>query len=80
VSRRLVILAVGGVAVVGAVVPSFAATAPSAPVTVQTSTSDGVSVGVSVFGQPGAGASVSHGGTVCAGVSEQLPVCTPQLP
>ncbi|MDQ1694658.1 MAG: hypothetical protein QOJ03_11 [Frankiaceae bacterium] len=45
------------------------------PVTVHSDTSNGVSVGVDVFGQPGAGAGVSPDGKVCAGVSEQLPVC-----
>lgn len=78
-SRRLVILGATAVAAVGAVVPTFAATAPPSPVTVHVSTSNGVAVGVGVLGQPGAGASVSNGGTVCAGIGEQVPLCTPSV-
>jgi len=44
VSRRLVILGVAAAAVTGAVVPTFAATAPPSPVTVHTSTDNGVSL------------------------------------
>lgn len=78
-SRRLVILGVAAIAGAGAVVPTFAATAPPSPVTVHVGTTNGVSVGVDAFGQPGAGASVSNTGTACVGVSEQLPVCTPTV-
>jgi hypothetical protein len=79
VNRRLTVVGVAVAAVVSAVVPSFAASAPPTPVTVHTSTSDGVAVGVGVGGQPGAGASVSKSGTVCAGIGEQVPVCTPSV-
>ena len=74
-SRRLVIAGVAAAAVGATVAPSFAASAPSIPVTVTTDTHDGASVGVDVFGQPGVGASVSPDGTACVGVSLQLPVC-----
>jgi hypothetical protein len=76
VSRRLVLVGVVSLAVGGAVVPSFASSAPPLPVTVTTDTHDGVSAGVSVGGQPGAGAHVSPDGQVCVGVSLQLPVCS----
>lgn len=74
-SRRLVLAGVVSVAIGGAVVPSFAQSAPSLPVTVTTDTHDGVSVGVAVGNQPGAGASVSPDGRACVGISLQLPVC-----
>ena len=77
-SRRLVILGVTAAAAVGVVAPSFAASSTS-PVTVTVSTSNGVSVGVGVERTPVAGASVSNGGQVCAGISEQVPVCTPTV-
>ena len=77
-NRRLVVLAAVAAAVGGAVVPALAATSTS-PVTVRVSTTNGVSVGVGVEGQPVAGASVSNGGAVCAGISEQVPVCTPTV-
>jgi hypothetical protein len=79
VNRRHVIIGVATAAVVGAVVPTFAATSSTSPVTVHVSTTNGVSVGVGVLGQPGAGASVGDGGTVCAGIGEQVPVCTPSV-
>lgn len=75
-SRRLVISGVAAAAVLGAVVPSFA---QSAPVTVQHDTHDRVFVGVEVNGQPGAGASVTPDLQACAGIGEQLPVCTPAV-
>jgi hypothetical protein len=75
VSRRLVLAGVVTAAIGGAVVPSFAASAPTPPVTVTTDTHDGVSVGVFVGNQPGAGASVSPDGRACVGISLQLPVC-----
>jgi hypothetical protein len=75
VSRRIVIAAVVTTAIGGAVVPSFAQSAPSLPVTVTTDTHNGVSVGVSVGSQPGAGASVTPDGKACVGISLQLPVC-----
>ena len=78
-NRRLVVLGVAAAAVTGVVVPSVAASAPASPVTVHPSTGNGVSVGVDIFGQPGAGASVGSGGTVCAGVGEQVPLCTPSV-
>ena len=74
-NRRLVITAVAAVAVAGTVVPSFAQSAPSVPVTVTTNTTNGVFVGVSVGSQPVGGAGVSQDGTACVGFSEQVPVC-----
>ena len=74
-NRRLVVLAVAAAAIGGAVVPALAA-ASTSPVTVRVSTADGVSVGVGIEGQPVAGASVNNGGAVCAGISEQVPICT----
>jgi len=74
-TRRLVITAVAATAVAGAVVPSFAQSAPPSPVTVHVSQTNGVSVGVAVTGQNVAGATVSNSGQVCAGISEQVPVC-----
>ena len=74
-NRRLVVLGVSAAAVVGFVAPSFAK--PSLPVTVTVNTSNGVAVGTAVNGTPVAGASVSNSGQVCAGVGEQVPVCTP---
>ena len=55
----------------GLAVPSFAGTLP---VGVTYSVKDGVSVGVTVNGQPGAGAS-SRDGRTCVGISEQVPQC-----
>lgn len=76
-NRRLVVLSAAAAAVVGSVVPTFASSAGSSPVTVQVSTTNGVSVGVGAVGQPIAGATVSNSGQVCAGISEEVPVCTP---
>jgi len=74
VSRRLLIAgAAAAVVAAGAAVPALAAT--GGPVTVDTH--DGVTVGVTVGSQPGAGAHVSPDGQVCVGISLQLPVCTP---
>ena len=72
---RLVILTTTAAAVLGLVVPSFAK--PSVPVTVTVDTSNGVAVGTAVNGTPAAGVSVSNGGRVCAGIGEQVPLCTP---
>ena len=69
--RRLVILGVAAAAVAGAVAPSFA---QSSPVGVQVSTTNGVAVGVTVNGQPGAGARVSNG-EACVGISYEIPFC-----
>lgn len=74
-SRRLVITGVAAAAVLGAVAPSFA----QLPVTVQRDTHDGVFVGVDVNGEPGAGVRVSPNGSVCAGLGEDIPVCTPPV-
>ena len=74
-SRRLVILGVSAAAVVGVVVPSFASTSPVGVHV--TRTSSGTSVGVSVQGANVAGASAYNNGQVCAGISQQLPICTP---
>jgi len=76
-NRRLVVLATSAAAVVGFVAPSFAK--PSLPVTVTVDRSNGVAVGTAVNNTPVAGASVSDSGTVCAGVGEQVPVCTDRL-
>lgn len=70
-SRRLVIAGVAAAAVMGAVAPSFAAL----PITVTHDTHDGVTVGVDVNGNPGAGASVTPEGTACVGISKQVPQC-----
>jgi hypothetical protein len=76
VNRRLVIIGVAAAAVAGAVVPSFASTGPgSLPVTVHTDTSNGVSVGTTILGQPGVAASVENDGRVCAGFSYEVPQC-----
>jgi hypothetical protein len=75
VNRRLVIAGVASATLAGAVVPAFAQTGPSSPVTVYTDTHDGVSAGFFVNGQPGAGAHVSPDGEACVGISLQLPVC-----
>jgi hypothetical protein len=75
VSRRLVLVGVVSLAIGGAVVPSFAQSAPSLPVTVTHDTHNGVSVGVAVGNQPAAGASVTPDGQACVGISLQLPVC-----
>jgi hypothetical protein len=75
VDRRLVITVVAATAVVGTVVPSFAAGTGTLPVSVQKNTDSGVSVGVYVNGQPGAGATVDRDGRVCVGMSYQIPQC-----
>jgi len=49
------------------------------PVSVVLSTANGgLAVGASLGSQPVAGATVSSNGTVCVGISEQLPVCLPR--
>jgi hypothetical protein len=75
VSRRVVICGVAAAALAGAVVPSFATTGPASPVTVHTDTRNGVAVGTTIFGQPGASASVENNGRVCAGFSYEVPQC-----
>jgi len=76
VNRRLVISGVAAAALAGAVVPSFASTGgPASVVTVQTDTSNGVAVGTTILGQPGAAASVENNGRVCAGFSYEVPQC-----
>jgi hypothetical protein len=75
VSRRLVITAVAAAALAGAVVPSFAQSAPPTPVTVHVDTHNGAAVGVDVNGRPGVGASVTPDGRACVGVSLQVPFC-----
>jgi hypothetical protein len=79
---RRTVLALSVTAVVGGLaLPSLAST--TSPVGVTYSTKDGVSVGTTVNGQPGAAASV-HGTEACAGLSYQMPVCvhadTPFVP
>ncbi|HUR14827.1 MAG TPA: hypothetical protein VM097_10090 [Mycobacteriales bacterium] len=70
---RRTVLAVSAIAVLGGLaLPSFASS--TSPVGVTYSTKDGVSAGVTVNGQPGAGARVS-GGEACVGISYQLPQC-----
>ena len=78
---RRVVLAASVTAVLGGLaLPSFAT---ELPVGVTYSVKDGVSVGTTVNGQPGAGASV-HGTEVCVGISYQMPACahvdTPFVP
>jgi hypothetical protein len=76
VSRRLVIAGVAGIAIAGAAVPSFASI--GSPVTVDTS--NGVRVGVwDTHGNVVAGGSVTPDGQACAGISKQIPVCTPAV-
>lgn len=68
--RRTVLVASMAAVLGGLALPSFAAP----PVGVTYDTKDGVSVGTTVNGQPGAGASV-RGTEVCVGLSYQLPAC-----
>ena len=56
----------------GLALPSLASELPVG-VTYDTK-NGGVSVGTTVFGQPGAGASV-HGTEACVGISYQMPAC-----
>ena len=70
--RRLVLTAVTAAALGGFAAPSFAS---SGPVTVHVSTTNGVSAGVGVEGQNVVGATVSPGGEVCGGISQQVPIC-----
>ena len=70
---RRTVLAVSVAAVLGGLaLPSFAGTLPVG-VTYDTK-NGGVSVGTTVNGQPGVGASVRDG-KACVGVSYQLPQC-----
>jgi hypothetical protein len=69
--RRTVLAASVTAVLAGLALPSFGGTLP---VGVTYDVKDGVSVGVTVNGQPGAGAS-SRDGRTCVGVSEQLPQC-----
>lgn len=75
-SRRFIITGIAAAAIAGAAVPSFA---QSLPVTVTHDTHDGVTVGVSFNGSPGAGVRVAPDGSVCAGLGEDIPVCTPAV-
>src|SRR3954451_9556658 len=75
VSRRLVILGVSAAAVVGVFVPSFATTLPVGVHVTRTTNS--TSVGVSAQGANVAGATAYNNGLLCAGISQQLPICTP---
>ena len=75
-SRRLVIAGVAALAIGGAAVPSFA---QSFPITVTHDTSNGVSVGVQDGNAPVGGASVTPDGSACAGLGEDIPVCTPPV-
>lgn len=78
-NRRIVVLGTAAAAVLGAVAPTFAASVgQSNPVTVHTSTDNGVSVGVDVNNSPGAGVAVRNG-QACAGLGEDIPFCTPPI-
>ena len=69
---RRAVLALSAAAVLGgAALPSLAQTLP---VGVTTDTKGGVTVGTTVNGQPGVGASVRDG-QACVAASLQLPVC-----
>jgi hypothetical protein len=71
---RRTVLAASLAAVLGLLaVPSLAAESEP-PVGVTYDVKDGVFVGTTVFGQPGAGASL-HGGRACVGFSYQVPQC-----
>jgi hypothetical protein len=75
--RRLVIAAALGAAVAGTAVPALAqASTPKGtlPVGVTYSTKNGVFVGTTINGQPGAGAWVANG-EACVGFSYQVPQC-----
>lgn len=75
--RRLVIAAAIGAAVAGTAVPTLAQTSTprgTLPVGVTYSTSNGVFVGTTLFGQPGAAARAGTGGA-CVGFSYQVPQC-----
>ena len=75
-NRRLIVTGVAAAALAGAVVPSFATTGQGQlPVGVQVDTSNGVAVGTTIVGQPGAGASVENNGRICAGFSYEVPQC-----
>ena len=70
---RRTVLAATVTAVLGALaVPSFATTEP--PVGVTYSVKDGLYVGTTVNGQPGASVA-SDGGLTCVGLSYQVPHC-----
>ena len=70
--RRLVLAASATAVLGGLALPSFAGTLPVG-VTYDTK-NGGVSAGVTVNGQPGAGASVRDD-KACVGISYQLPLC-----
>jgi hypothetical protein len=74
--RRLVIAAAVGAAVVGTAVPSLAAQTPKGtlPVGATVRTDNGVFVGTTIFGQPGAAAGVGNG-QACVGFSYEVPQC-----
>jgi hypothetical protein len=76
VSRRLIISGIAAAAIAGAAVPSFA---QSFPITVTHDTSNGVSIGVQDGNAPVGGASVTPDGAACAGLGEDIPVCTPPV-
>ena len=59
----------------GSVVPTFANTLPVGVHV--TRTSSATTVGVTAQGATVAGASAYNNGKVCAGVGEQVPICTP---
>ena len=59
----------------GGIVGGISATIPQQEGPVTIDTSNGVGVGVTVGNQPVVGAHVGKDGTVCAGVSLELPVC-----
>jgi hypothetical protein len=56
-----------------------ARTQQSLPITVTHDTSNGVSVGVRDGNAPVGGASVTPDGQACAGLGEDIPVCTPPV-
>jgi len=74
-NRRLVVLGVSAAALVGFVAPTFANTLPVGVHV--TRTSSATTVGVTAQGATVAGASAYNNGKVCAGVGEQVPICTP---
>jgi hypothetical protein len=71
--RRTVLAASVAAVLTGLAVPSLAA-GSEPPVGVTYDVKDGVFVGTTVLGQPGAGASV-HDGRACVGFSYQVPQC-----
>jgi hypothetical protein len=76
VSRRFIVSGIAAAAIAGTAIPSLA---QSLPITVTHDTSNGVSVGVQDGNAPVGGASVTPDGQACAGLGEDIPVCTPPV-